>query len=213
MMAGFLMAVPDALARQTVNRSPDGAQTARPQVAAKAAVPRLKVLFCDQAGVATKTREEGQRLAARVFLEAGIVLEWLDGREHSVTEANCVLRVQGSYSKLGSRLPDRTVAFAPAGGRHITVFWDRLAVEAAAGSHSEAMLLGYVMTHELGHLLLPPGYHSAYGVMQGRLHYQDLSEARRLGNLCFSKTEVARMQAFLKADPADGILSQFSARH
>jgi len=168
-----------------------------PQAAAKEGLPRLKVLVCDQARVASKTLGEGQRLASRVFLEAGIVLEWLDAREHSVTEADYILRINCCFNKLKSTLPDRTVAFAPAGGRHVTVFWDRIAVEAAAGSHDEAMLLGYVIAHEMGHLLLPPGYHSPYGIMQSRMHYEDLSQARRLGNLFFSQEEAARMHTIL----------------
>ncbi len=47
--------------------------------------------------------------------------------------------------------------------------------------------------------------------MQGRLHYEDLSQARRLGYLCFSEKEVARMQATLKAGLADTLLAQLSA--
>ncbi len=128
-----------------------------------------------------------------------------------MTEAHCVLRIHCCFDKIKSKLHDRTIAFAPAGGRHVTIFWDRIRVEAAAGSHSEAMLLGYVIAHELGHLLLPPGYHSAYGIMQGRLNYEDLSQARRLGNLCFSEKEAARMQAALKTGLTHTLLAQLSA--
>ncbi len=205
LMAGLLMIMPRAIARPKVD-----ADASEPKAADRDGI-RLRVLVCDQAAVATKILEEGHRVASLIFREAGIGLEWLDGREHSVTEARCVLQIHCCFGKLKSKLHDRTMAFAPAGGRHVTIFWDRIRVEAAAGSHSEGMLLGYVIAHELGHLLLPPGYHSAYGVMQGRLHYEDLNQARRLGNLSFSEKEVARMQAALRAGLADTPPSQRSA--
>jgi len=42
-----------------------------------------------------------------------------------------------------------------------------------------------------------PGHHSAYGNMQAPLHCENLSQAWRLRNLCFSVKEVNRMQASL----------------
>ncbi len=197
LMADLLMIAPRGITRPKAY-----ADTPEPKVADQDKL-RLRVLVCDQAAVATKILEEGQQIVSLVFQGAGIDLEWLDGREHSVTEAHCVLQIHCCFGKLKSKLHDRTMAFAPAGGRHVTIFWDRIGVESAGGSHSKAMLLGYVIAHELGHLLLPPGYHSAYGVMQGRLHYEDLNQARRRGNLCFSENEVARMQAALRAGFAD----------
>jgi hypothetical protein len=161
------------------------------------AVLRISVLVCDQAGLPSETLIEAQRLASLVFQEAAIEVLWLDGGQSSVTEADYVLRIHCCFGKLNSRLHRRTVAFAPAQGRHITVFWDRIRTEAAAGSHPEALMLGYVVAHELGHLHLPPGYHSPYGIMQGRLNYDDWSQVRRVGNLFFSEKEAGQMRAAL----------------
>jgi len=160
-------------------------------------VLRIRVLVCDQAGVPRETLIEAQRLASFVFQEAAIELLWLDGGQSSVTEADYVLRIHCCFEKLNTRLHRRTVAFAPARGRHITVFWDRIRTEAAAGSHPEALMLGYVVAHELGHLLLPPGYHSPYGIMQNRLNYDDWSRVRRVGNLFFSEKEASQMRVAL----------------
>ncbi len=161
------------------------------------AVLRIKVLVCDQAGLPRETLIEAQRLASLVFQEAAIELSWLEGGRSSVTEADCVLRIHCCFDKLHSGLNRRTVAFAPAQGRHITVFWDRIRTEAAAGSHPEALMLGYVVAHELGHLLLPPAYHSPYGIMQNRLNYDDWNRARRVGDLFFSEKEAGQMRAAL----------------
>jgi len=161
------------------------------------AVSRINILVCDQAGLRRETLVEAQRLASFVFQEAAIELIWLDGGQSSVTEADYVLRIHCCFEKLNTRLHRRTVAFAPAQGRHITVFWDRIRTEAAAGSHPEALMLGYVVAHELGHLLLPPAYHSPHGIMQDRLNYEDWSRVRRMSNLFFSRKEVSQMRAAL----------------
>ncbi len=161
------------------------------------AVLRIKVLVCDQAGLPRETLIEAQRSASLVFREAAIDLSWLDGGQSSVAEADYVLRIHCCFDKLNARLNRRTVAFAPAQGRQITVFWDRIRTEAAAGSHPEALMLGYVVAHELGHLLLPPAYHSPHGVMQNRLNYDDWSRVRRVGDLFFSEKEAGHMRAAL----------------
>ena len=161
------------------------------------AVFGIRVLVCDQAGLPRETLNEAQRLASLVFRETGIEVFWMDEGQWSVAEADCVLRIHCCFDKLNTRLHRRTVAFAPAQGRHITVFWDRIRTEAAAGSHPEALMLGHIIAHELGHLLLPPGYHSPHGIMQDRLNYEDWSRVRRMSNLFFSRKEVSQMRAAL----------------
>ncbi len=163
----------------------------------QSAISRIRILVCDQAGLSNETLDEAQRIVSFVFHEAAIELSWLYGKQSSVTEADYILRIHCCFDKLKTRLHRRTVAFAPAGGRHITVFWDRIKAEAAAGSHPESLLLGYVVAHELGHLLLPPGYHSPYGIMQNRLSYDDWSRVRKAGDLFFSKKEADQMKAAL----------------
>ena len=48
-----------------------------------------------------------------------------------------------------------------------TVFQDRVAAKAKAWRLEEADLLGSVMAHEVGHLLLGRNSHSSYGLMNG----------------------------------------------
>ncbi len=186
LMAALLVIMPGAMGRQ--KGIAESLMTSQSRMT-------LRILVCDQAQVETRILEEGQRIASLVYRQAGFDLKWLDGREHSVTEVHFVLRLHCCFSKLKSKLPERTAAFAPTGGRQVTIFWDRIKVEAASGSHDEGMLLGYVLAHEMGHLLLPAGYHSAYGIMQRRLDFTDLSRARRLRDLCFSEEEAGWMHA------------------
>jgi hypothetical protein len=59
---------------------------------------------------------------------------------------------------------------------------------------NEGELLGYVVIHELGHLLLGKGSHSSVGLMRAKWEVGELRQAAR-GNLSFTKSEMERMQA------------------
>ena len=75
-----------------------------------------------------------------------------------------------------------------------TVFADRVAQAATRSGVISGTLLGRVMAHEIGHLLLGSGYHGATGLM--RAQWRDESLARD-GQWSFSTAETARMHAAL----------------
>ena len=75
-----------------------------------------------------------------------------------------------------------------------TVFANRIGQAAARSGVPPATLLGRVMAHEIGHLLLGSGYHGATGLM--RAQWRDESLARE-GQWRFSIAEAAQMQAAL----------------
>ena len=75
-----------------------------------------------------------------------------------------------------------------------TVFADRIDHAAKRAGVAPGTLLGRVMAHEIGHLLLGSGYHGATGLM--RAQWRDESLARE-GEWSFSIAEAARMQAAL----------------
>jgi hypothetical protein len=58
------------------------------------------------------------------------------------------------------------------------------------------VLLGYIIAHELGHLLLGPG-HAPSGIMRATWDMNDL-EAIRQGRLKFSREECARIRKILR---------------
>ena len=67
-------------------------------------------------------------------------------------------------------------------------------------------LLGYVIAHELGHLLLGPG-HAPNGVMRAVWSPMDLGAIRR-GCLRFGPAEAARMRSVLQGTAGDGTTSR-----
>jgi hypothetical protein len=55
-----------------------------------------------------------------------------------------------------------------------SVFYHRVQALSDALGYSPAAMLGYVMAHEIGHLLLRTSAHSAFGIMRARLTRDDL---------------------------------------
>jgi hypothetical protein len=61
-----------------------------------------------------------------------------------------------------------------------------------------AVVLGCVITHEIGHLLLRPHGHSVHGIMQGRWDAEQIQLAQ-MGKLLFLPEESKVMQAQVRA--------------
>jgi hypothetical protein len=76
-----------------------------------------------------------------------------------------------------------------------TVFSDRILDAATRVGLDPGTLLGRVMAHEIGHLLLGGGYHGDAGVM--RAEWPDVLLTRTPGEWRFSAAEVARMHRVL----------------
>jgi hypothetical protein len=60
-------------------------------------------------------------------------------------------------------------------GRLAFVFYDHIATLARRRNVDEAQILGHVMAHEIGHMLLPVGAHTEVGVMRSGLDSRPLS--------------------------------------
>lgn len=85
-------------------------------------------------------------------------------------------------------------------GRVAWVLWDRLAAFARARGRAVEMVLGYVIAHEVGHLLLPPRSHAASGIMQALWVPRDLDNAER-DRLRFTDEEAQQMRRRIATEP------------
>jgi hypothetical protein len=72
------------------------------------------------------------------------------------------------------------------------VFYRDIPALAAAGNAAEFRLLGHIIAHEIGHMLLGPS-HSATGIMQARWNYQDIQTISR-SFLLFNQKQSRRMR-------------------
>ena len=133
--------------------------------------------------------------ATRIFADAGVNARWLDCPTshaewdnfpncHSAARVNdyavrvlpkaMVALQKKSQDQLGFAVDCEGVPHCPA-----SIFYDRVRSLAGGASAPVEILLGRVMAHEIGHLLLGENSHSRTGIMRGSWTDRELSmEAR-----------------------------------
>jgi hypothetical protein len=101
---------------------------------------------------------------------------------------------------MARKLPQKSDGFglAAEGGKvefpcYAWVFYDHIKEAAVEKGLSLPQILGNVIAHELGHLLLGANSHSMTGLMRARWSWEELIAADR-GELNFSNSERARIQ-------------------
>jgi len=85
-------------------------------------------------------------------------------------------------------------------GRIAYAIYDRVRDTAARAAMNEDDLLGFVMAHEIAHLLLPPGSHTQTGLMRGHWNVRDLQQTDVL-QLGFSSEEASGIRRMLQRNP------------
>jgi hypothetical protein len=146
------------------------------------------VTVYDYAGVDPEMLAMAKRITSDVYLHAGIEIEWVepDGFEDIgrfyVNLLSNEMAARFSASK-------ETVGFAMPGSLAASAMYDRIREIAHDHRLPCGVLLGYVMAHELGHLLLPAHSHSEVGLMRPNLDMH-LAVAKKLR---FTRDQAAQM--------------------
>ena len=160
--------------------------------------PLIHVLVMDQAEVPPVTRQRAQDVATRVFHLAGLALVWVDAE---ACQARCLtVRIVTQPVTAQSRDPHMlgvALRMPEARGMNLWVFYPRIRAYSAELGLDRSELLGYVMAHELGHLLLPHGAHSAAGLMRPALDRAQV-RAAIAGLLTFTPDQAALIRARLQ---------------
>ena len=165
---------------------------------------RLKVSVFNDAQVPPSVLQAAETRAQLVFKEAGVSLTWLDcgTPEHWNTGLGCLdvafprhLSVRLVRGKQTGRddIFGQSFLNQQGEGNYANVYLTPLSSAKALQLISEGDLLGYVVVHELGHLLLGKSSHSTEGLMRAKWEVWELREAAQ-GNLLFSKSENERMR-------------------
>ena len=143
--------------------------------------------------------------AAKIFSRAGFDVIWLNcaGKNLSPDIAasnkiedtgHLVLRIISYPASSTSDAAFGVAYLAPNGtGRYGDVFWERAQQLQAKWKADLGGILGSVMAHEIGHLLLGSNAHAISGIM--RAHWES-GELRRIamGTLVFLPEQAKRMQ-------------------
>lgn len=171
----------------------------------------LTVRVHDFAALPRSALEAAENTAGRLFQRAGVALVWLDcGPQEPVAPA---CRAPLDAVTLSLRLLPREQAARYAEGSETFGFAlpvrDAFAVDACVFPHAAADLarrtgisfaeiLGHLVAHELGHLLLGPGSHAEGSVMRPQWTPADFDRASR-GEIRFSAAECAGLRAAAQA--------------
>jgi hypothetical protein len=184
--------------------------------------PSLRVRVQNYAGVSQEILERAESVAAGIFLHAGIEVEWLDCPlypGHGVYESGCaqgtwpLLRIQAQVLDAPAARDARCFGLAAMEDRSrraniAIVFYNRIAnltwqvlwpssqgvfALKYPAAYYNAVLLGHVMAHELGHLLLGPDSHTSNGIMSPHWNGNQLQEVVRT-NLRFEPEQAWQLR-------------------
>lgn len=160
----------------------------------------LTVLVDDSASVPANILAQARKDAARVFQNIDVEIVWLEQNSARLEDA-AALRSVVVVHLLNRELTDRLHAPDPllgiaAGTGWATVFYNRIEdLSPSRDAHDTASMLGHVIAHELGHLLLRSRAHSRSGIMQPVLNMQLAAR----GGLFFTATQAHLIRTTLGA--------------
>ena len=186
-------------------------------------VAHLKVSLFDDAHVAPATLAQAHARATSLMAQAGIDLEFLNcppADPSDFTPAVSPCSVVEWPRHLSLRIvvrgnPANAETFGQAFlddagcGVYAKVYYQNLVASRDGLGLSEGDMLGFVIAHELGHLLLGSNSHSTTGVMQAHWSATTLHEAAH-NSLFFTSHQAATLRARLT--PASPVILAASSR-
>lgn len=185
------------------------AQPSANQLEDALSVPGVNVRIFNYAGVKRGVFSKAQQEASRILRRSGVETRWIecaapspgaksDPRCTSKTKpTDLVIRILAKEMTDFKHHGEFGVALLPAHGgfgQRASVFYNRARDYANRWQGSEGSLLGHLIAHEIGHLLLGANSHSGSGVMSLRWTRNTIARAS-LGVLLFTEREAREMRA------------------
>jgi hypothetical protein len=163
---------------------------------------RMTVLVYDYAGVQANTLVKAEQVTGRIFGHSGIEVTWRPCRiEGSSIPLDCpdpspmtpVLRLVSRFQLIGDRVHAEAMGYSTGDFATVSVEFAQRLEESGVAQLPE--ILGHIMAHEIGHLLLPGGRHSVSGIMRAHWGANEWRLVRE-GELNF----VPEQSRFLRAE-------------
>ena len=170
--------------------------------------PRINVRIYNYSRLSRAPLSSAVKVAGRILRLSGIETNWIecDIPTPSVARNPRCVDKAGAVDLVVRILPHEMaefrshnelgVAFLPSGtgfGQQVSVFYNRVEEHAIRWEGSEGLLLGHVITHELGHLLLGANSHSSSGIMNPGWTSNTIEKALH-GTLGFHAQESQQMR-------------------
>ena len=162
-------------------------------VAGYAQSAKFSVALYNDAGVAQPVLQKAEAVASTLFERAGVQVSWeSDGRPEFGRRFS--LRITPStIPAMQASIFGVAFLSAEGEGRYADVFYSRVLQLHNDNNVSIPEVLGTVMAHELGHLLLGSNAHSETGIMQGQWRSPELDQLQK-GVLLFTAEQARRMR-------------------
>ena len=144
------------------------------------------VTVCLNPGANASVLNRGKGVASQVLKQVGMRIEWRDD-VRACAAAEHGLAVSVSLDTAADDHPGALAYAMPFQGTRIVLFYDR--VQNAVRADSVPYLAGYVLAHEIGHMLQGVSRHAASGVMKPRWDAQDYADMQRM-RLAFTEEDV-----------------------
>lgn len=171
----------------------------------------INVAIFDDVQLSPDVLVHAQEEATRVFQKAGIQVLWMlcKSKGEVRPEPRCdepggskrfALRIVPSAWKSNDSVFGVAFVSESGTGAYGDVFHDSVQKLHRDWGVSLARVLGHVMAHELGHLLLGSNAHSRDGIMCPKWHGNELQRAS-MGTLLFSREQARLMRQRLFSDP------------
>jgi hypothetical protein len=150
----------------------------------------IQLQIINDANVPSDVLDGVRHEVAAIYARAGIAVVWDD----ATTDVRPVLRfavkiVPHSLGYGDAKPHVMGVALRETRGAIVYVFSGRVEYFARVQRISNGTMLAHVIAHEIGHLMLPKGWHSQRGLMRGTWDRAQVDAAAR-GALTFTPDEV-----------------------
>jgi hypothetical protein len=156
---------------------------------------RLNLVIYDHAYVGPEMLAAAENTVSEIFGHANVQLNWRDGFAYAA----------GRYGALNPAPEDPATLVVKLQPESEAVRYGVRSVCGGIGFESGAIVfvhnfdstrLGYVMAHELGHILLGPNAHAIVGIMRGTLLPEDWEKAAQ-GTLGFTHSQNQQIRMWI----------------
>lgn len=187
---------------------------------AQTQTPTLKIHLYNDAGVSAKIVLQAKDRASEIFRQAGVITKWYDCSPKTASVPGCdslepdtiSIRIRRDTGQIGEGIFGAAFLGNDGHGQYADIFFDRIRRLSEDWKVSLPALFGYIVVHEIGHLLLGPNAHTWLGIMKASWTHEQLEKIGR-GELWFSDKESKAMRERLVAVSSAGSLESGGGGH
>jgi hypothetical protein len=167
----------------------------------------LTVSVYNDAGIPQETVKDAEVVASRIFDLSRIHIEWMNcfvlesggpgaHCDRDVSRGHLQVRIGRHSLNLRDSVLGISYLSDDGEGSQADIFYEQIRALSPDTSANPEVMLGHVMAHEIGHLLLGTNSHSLSGIMIARWHKQEITRASN-GMMRFDEGQAERMSAHL----------------